>query len=840
MKPEFALSLSFEGIRLLHRAAGGWRRVGEVAVDDPDLTGALGVLHSSASALSPGRVTTKLLIPNDQIKYLALETGAMEEVDRRIAARKALDGATPYAFEELVYDIASEGEMTYVAAVARETLSEAEAFAAQNKFQPLCFVAAPEPGAFPGEPFFGTTEVAAELGMADVSTLRDAFPVVETDQIDVPEGVAAADFGAAEGTTEADAAPQVETAPEPEPDPVTEPAPEPEPAQEVAETPADETPTAGFGFASRRRAADPVPDPNPVEVPAPSPDEASEAPTDVFVSARRRKEPALDADLLEPTPLPQIGDSGEIIARRDTDVTEATAPALGAANRDYEDTAIPAPQVTIAQASSPMEPAQPERATSRLAGFLSARRAQPDVTVEPEVAVATAQVATAVAATPDEARRMTVFGARKPAANERVGGKPRYLGLVLTAILLIFLAGVAAWASIFVDDGLARWFGGRTPTQVATIPELPEVEDPVPTELAPIAPAPELASLAPGLSGFTDDEELDFTPEPRDRTPIVEYSRAELEARYAVTGVWPLAPDNMISPGVVPIDDLYVTSIDPVSSAQDAVAIPSLRLLQTDVALLSPASPPPPDREFDLDERGLVRATPEGALSPEGILVFLGPPPLRPPAFPERVQPTPETDQLAGFRPRSRPEALQENHQRATLGGLTREELAAYRPEARPEALLPETEAPEVNSVPELLVFRPEARPSNFDRTVARAQRQPPSTSDDPGIGRGNTATGGTQVASIAPRTVTPDIPSSASVARQATERRAINLNRMNLIGVYGTPSSRRALVRLSNGRYKKVKVGDRIDGGRVSAIGDSELRYIKGSRNLVLKMPKG
>ena len=62
----------------------------------------------------------------------------------------------------------------------------------------------------------------------------------------------------------------------------------------------------------------------------------------------------------------------------------------------------------------------------------------------------------------------------------------------------------------------------------------------------------------------------------------------------------------------------------------------------------------------------------------------------------------------------------------------------------------------------------------------------------------------------------------------------------MNLIGVYGTPSNRRALVRLPSGRYKKVQVGDTIDGGRVSAIGDSELRYQKGGRNLVLKIPSG
>ena len=77
-------------------------------------------------------------------------------------------------------------------------------------------------------------------------------------------------------------------------------------------------------------------------------------------------------------------------------------------------------------------------------------------------------------------------------------------------------------------------------------------------------------------------------------------------------------------------------------------------------------------------------------------------------------------------------------------------------------------------------------------------------------------------------------------MSREATVRNAIKLNRINLIGVYGTPADRRALVRLSSGRYRKIQVGDRIDGGRVSAIGDDELRYQKGSRNLVLKIPKG
>ena len=46
MKPNFALSLSFDGIRLLQRAAGGWYRLGEVSVADPALPAALAASSS--------------------------------------------------------------------------------------------------------------------------------------------------------------------------------------------------------------------------------------------------------------------------------------------------------------------------------------------------------------------------------------------------------------------------------------------------------------------------------------------------------------------------------------------------------------------------------------------------------------------------------------------------------------------------------------------------------------------------------------------------------------------------------------------------------------------------
>jgi type IV pilus biogenesis protein PilP len=80
--------------------------------------------------------------------------------------------------------------------------------------------------------------------------------------------------------------------------------------------------------------------------------------------------------------------------------------------------------------------------------------------------------------------------------------------------------------------------------------------------------------------------------------------------------------------------------------------------------------------------------------------------------------------------------------------------------------------------------------------------------------------------------------PTSGSVADRATFVNALNLSRINLIGIYGTQSNRYALIRQANGRYKQVSVGDRIDGGTVAAITASEVRYQKGGRLIALQMP--
>ncbi|HQU70300.1 MAG TPA: hypothetical protein PLI43_19190 [Albidovulum sp.] len=85
----------------------------------------------------------------------------------------------------------------------------------------------------------------------------------------------------------------------------------------------------------------------------------------------------------------------------------------------------------------------------------------------------------------------------------------------------------------------------------------------------------------------------------------------------------------------------------------------------------------------------------------------------------------------------------------------------------------------------------------------------------------------------------TPNMPTTRTVAKQATIKNAINLSEVSLIGVYGSSSNRRALIRMPSGRFVKVKVGDRLDGGTIAAIGDSEVSYVKRGRTIVLKMAK-
>ncbi len=297
---------------------------------------------------------------------------------------------------------------------------------------------------------------------------------------------------------------------------------------------------------------------------------------------------------------------------------------------------------------------------------------------------------------------------------------------------------------------------------------------------------------------------------------------------------WQVPPRPLIEPTPETADDLYLAAVDPAVRVDDAFALaqPSEDL----AALDEPPPPPQPGDVFELDERGFVRATAEGAMTPNGVLVTAGRPVKRPPPRPVTavIVPDPEIAlALAGKSPRARPRDLTDRMERANFGGRTLEELSDMRPRARPasaqqEAADAEGAAPSALAV--AVSRAPSHRPADFAVIVATAQQARVTAPE--------TATAVVAAAAAVVPPAGPTIPSSASVARQATIEDAIKLNRLNLIGVYGSDANRRALLRLPSGRYVKVKVGDRIDGGQIASIGDNELTYVKGGRNHTLKVP--
>jgi hypothetical protein len=863
MKPNFALTLSFDGIGLLHRIPGGWHMVGDVALDAPDLAGELALLRRKAVALDSAGLRSKLVIPNEQIRYLKLPAPAKgSDIGTHVA--RMLDGTTPYAVADLRFDWIVVGSDLHIAAVARETLAEAEGFAAEHDFSPVSFVAIPEgEDGFPGEPFFGLTEAADSLIAPGDRLLRDTHPIRVLGR------------AAPQPSTPQPAAMPLQDAPD-------DTLPEALPAASISDAPA-------------------VGDAVPVQTaqPQPSVPDATLADTAALADTPASDERALDPALPDAEPLaPEPADDAEPLpafsTRRARDAAPETAALLAApytaADTPSAPLSIAPSRITILpdQAPAPRQAPTPDPAlrpaafrsvpaspatnragfSDRMALLLSRVTAKTSAIPRPAALISRLRRSTGPWTSwprPRDTQRLPVLGTPKAAgAAKAARGKPRFLALILTGALLVFMAAVAAWSSIYSDSGFGAFFGPRdsaTATLPATAPS-PDTTD----SIAEPEPQIDLVRLQDGqtLSDLSDDLLPPAAPDTdTDTTTTAAPTTEEALTSYAATGIWQIAPDQPAVAAPGSLDDLYLASIDTRLQNFDAVALPEGRA-PTDQRPPAQSSPAAPGTTFDLDPRGLVTATPEGAQTAEGVTVFAGRPPVAPDGMPTRFARTPGVDldpetetaaqELPVLRPRLRPDTLIESNERAQLGGLSRDELAEVRPRPRPAtlaavALALRDAAPLVDTDPDAEAaadeadaldsataqaiassLKPLARPRDFSDTVETSRAAP----QQPAPQQAAAAT------LSAPRNAAPQIPSSASVAQQATVRGAINLRNVNLIGVYGQPSNRRALVRLSNGRYQKVQVGDRLDGGQVRAIGESELSYVKGNRAIVLTMPQG
>ena len=404
----------------------------------------------------------------------------------------------------------------------------------------------------------------------------------------------------------------------------------------------------------------------------------------------------------------------------------------------------------------------------------------------------------------------------------------------------MLFAGLVAVLAVVVALGIAWWLRGDEQASISTeadfVAEGTRASTAAPSDpLTLIEPLDDAATAGGAVATLGAPE----TPALAGGTAI-EPAAPDLGSLPAVTqsGILQLSPEVAAPADADRIDRLYVASIDRVVLTYDAIALPAEQLAPSDVALPVQPLPPSADTTFVFDENGLVVPTPGGTLSPEGIRVYAGAPTVVPLVRPGTSITTttaalsPERlEALSRIVPLARPENLAEGTERAQNSGLSLAELRSIRPMPRPAAVarvaeLIARQAPTEQAV--LASLTPAPRPGNLrGATPAPTSTAPAATA--PAAAPSQTA--------VAPR---QRVPSGASVAQAATIDNGLALHTVNVIGIYGTAKQRRALVRLANGRIVMVSVGERLDGGRVAAINETTLVYVKSGRNIALNVPNG
>ncbi len=450
----------------------------------------------------------------------------------------------------------------------------------------------------------------------------------------------------------------------------------------------------------------------------------------------------------------------------------------------------------------------------------------------------------------------------------------------MTVVLLFLIAMVAAWSSY----SLGAWnFGTEDPVQVVVADPAADTTGETPTA------DDEMAADGEGAEAIVDPaQQLAAAPDtgaPLVAEPINPTAGTNDEIMLATMDAPPIAPDPLSLPQPE-------ARGDPLPSAQ-----PAPPPFGTVYQFAANGTIEPTPKGIITPEGVLLRAGKPAvvpALRPASVIAAFAA--ARPTAAAAVVDPAAALvapaayadPALAGKKPLPRPEGLSSPAaEQGSLAPAVDSRVASLRPQPRPETILSAGRAAQEASAGASLAAqaeadaqeaaltggsklaiaisrRPAARPRDLSRAVeaavAAAVRNPkpepepepevaakpkrePKPEPEPEVAAAKPGKGAVaeddnepEVASAAPK-----IPTKATVAKQATFKNAINLSKINLIGVYGTPSKRYALIRTAAGRYKKVRVGDTIDGGgRVAAITSSEVRYQKGGRLVSLQMPKG
>ena len=790
MIPNFALVLSFQGITLLRNMGAHWARLEHVPFDGKDPETALKALRDMAVGLDPKGAEVALILPNEQIRYAAIPDPGNDEITREVAIRADLDGATPYDVKDLTFDFVEKSGKLLVAAIANETLAEARAFAKTHGFIPVSYTAQAPEGKFEGAVYFGKVKGEIRVGarLPNAILVKPATKAARKPVQADPE----------QAPSKPEKSPEKQEAKEPKPKaPVkskqdTENTTGPKVKAEKEDTKETSLPVSGFSTSRAGRAV-PDPDAGTRDIATRFTPVAKAAPQKTL-SARRDKTPSPEVSSKKP-PKTATGNTAKPVSLKRASGSPAPTPLN---------------QIAALRSESQVKPR----------GFKKQDHSK--------APAGTAALKTSASTPPvlDDSHRLTIFGLRD--AQQQKASTRRKM-LILVSIALLLLAGLSAGAMMFLDKDIAGLWGKGNRESTPVVAALPA---PASSEAPETPPAviPESDVGIPDTAREAAPTSARGAPTPLEPAKPRLLSPEEAASAYAQSGIWQSDPGAPHEPPTDLLGDLYVASIDPIVPQFDAVALPPAQRLGRDVPFVDPGLPPQAGLVFDFDARGLVRATPQGAISPDGLRIYSGRPPVTPPArvladtvAPQEEEGAPNQDAnpLRLIRPEARPDDVIEQRERAVLGGISLNELAALRPVARPRSAQDDeagADAPPTDQAPTASLL-PLARPQNMAAIIRRSEELRPAP----------------------PRIVAPSGPTATTVARAATQRDAIDLSQITLIGIYGTETTRSALVRLpGSGNYEKVEAGDRLDGGQIRSIRQDSLIYVKNGRTITLEMPRG
>ncbi|WP_145991945.1 hypothetical protein [Neptunicoccus cionae] len=889
-KPNFALDLSNEGVALWHRGSGGgWTVLGHVPLEAPDLSAQVREMRDSVIANGPGTAKmrrTVVRVPRSEVMLSKVSLGVFEDEAAERHGLRQIEKISPLPMDEIVFDMGEKGfgNMAPVGIVARQTLLEAETFAKTHGFDTLYFTTEYTEREFPREPRFVLKEqataakplwfvpwvAAASVGLAigyfgysqmtsDASGY-DAPPAVAV--VEQPTGTQAiGDTGAQTAALSSG----VETAPV---------------AEAIAESAEEETAAEEVALAEPE-----------VQDVSNEEDQASQlalqeiAPNLPLVRIALNAPVATTYPALATKPVPrnsgadrpfiirlQSEESVSPVVVKDSELVKTSTLQIAEARRDLPEVAVNDEIVEIIQtdmALAPYAPTEPEAPVRLAALTLPSQSFDPillgdlpatdrDASPLPETALEPAErpvrPPSPITAEPGTLTP-TEEGTPGPDYIVIYAGKPSQTppdrpGSAIPADPLAGFSPRLRPESLVVPETAAEEPPAEALLSENTVPEetvpqtILELADPAlrplrarvrPSDLDVPAPGPAfgpptIAQLAdPALRPLRAKLRPQTLNVPEQivavETPAADPSGTEAEALE-------VAAAEIATEANVDAETAAIAQTE----AQEAIES------ATSLALANPALRPQ-DRPTDLAE-DLEVATPPAQEETEEAVESTQEPEA--PSLIALADPA-----LAGLKARNRPTNLRvlTPFEMDGLVALADPALAGKKSRSRPNSL--RVIAPEPEPEAEILVAstqpqntiasasrfaieespQPKARPARLERVVKRVTAEP---SDTGGTTRTTAKTPKAAVGTVK----APPAPTATSVANAATERSKFRTSRLSLVGVFGTPSARRALVRTSTGRYVKVKAGDSLGGWRVSAIGEDSLRIKRGSRDQVLKIP--